>query len=66
MEIEAASTLVDCPTCGRPMRVPMEFLEREVQCAHCGCNSVVTLKEIVRERFSREQNNRIRWILSDR
>lgn len=41
MKAEVTWTLIECPACGRRMRVRIELLGREVQCAHCGQDCVV-------------------------
>lgn len=28
--------LQDCPTCGRPLRVRVEYLGKSIACQHCG------------------------------
>lgn len=40
MKMEAA-VVQSCPSCGRPMLVQLEYLDKEVQCGHCGCGCVV-------------------------
>ena len=45
IEIAEAPIVIGCDTCGRPMRVPIEHVERKVACAHCGALCVVEFDE---------------------